>query len=76
MEECIVRMKEEFVISMEKLSQDNIDNCTCPICLEPLNSTDSVRVQCSHVYHKKCIVKCNRLCPMCKGPITNFFYYV
>jgi hypothetical protein len=73
--ELITNIKNK-VICMEKLFQDNIDDCTCVICLEPLNSTNSVRVQCSHVYHKKCIVQCNRLCPMCKGPITNFFYYV
>ena len=73
--ESIANIKNK-VICMEKLFQDNIDDCTCAICLEPLNSTNSVRVQCSHVYHKKCIVQCNRLCPMCKGPITNFFYYV
>ncbi len=72
--ESIANIKNK-VICMEKLFQDNIDDCTCAICLEPLNSTNSVRVQCSHVYHKKCIVQCNRLCPMCKGPITNFFYY-
>ena len=73
--ESITNIKNK-VISMEKLFQDNIDDCTCAICLEPLNSTDSVRVQCSHVYHKKCIVQCNRICPMCKYPITHFFYYV
>ena len=70
---------------MEELFQDIIeyqkkDDCTCVICLEPMYSQDTVRLQCSHVYHKKCIdqcrEQCSRFCPMCKIPITNFFFYV
>jgi hypothetical protein len=78
--ESIANIKNK-VICMEKLFQDSIkchknDDYTCVICLEPMFSQDAVRIQCLHVYHKKCIDKCNRLCPMCKGPIGNFFYYV
>lgn len=78
--ESIANIKNK-VICMEKLFQDYIechknDDYTCVICLEPMFLQDAVRIQCSHVYHKKCIVQCNRLCPMCKGPIGNFFYYV
>jgi hypothetical protein len=79
--ESIANIKNK-VICMEKLFQDYIechknDDYTCVICLEPMFLQDAVRIQCSHVYHKKCIDKCNKLCcPMCKGPIGNFFYYV
>ena len=73
MEECIVRMKELFkIISIE--CQEN-DACTCPICLELLDPTNSVRVdECSHVYHDKCIRDITK-CPLCKGPITLILHY-
>lgn len=73
MEECIVRMKELFkIISIE--CQEN-DACTCPICLELLDPTNSVRVdECSHVYHDKCIRNMTK-CPLCKGPITLILHY-
>ena len=90
-EDAIVNIKnkitfmEECIVCMEELFQDIIeyqkkDDCTCVICLEPMYSQDTVRLQCSHVYHKKCIdqcrEQCSRFCPMCKRPITNFFFYV
>ena len=73
MKECIVCMEELFDTSIEYQKKDD---CTCVICLEPMYSQDIVRLQCSHVYHKKCIDQCSRFCPMCKRPITNLFFYV
>jgi hypothetical protein len=76
MEECIVRMKELFkIISIECQECQENDACTCPICLELLDPTNSVRVdECSHVYHDKCIRNITK-CPLCKGPITFILHY-
>ena len=50
----------------------------CPICYEPLNSTDEITIKCGHKFHYNCILssfKSNvsknmrhiRICPFCRN---------
>lgn len=43
--------------------------CKCVICLEDINDSDSVYLQCRHYYHNSCIVnwkKVKNTCPVCR----------
>lgn len=55
-------------------SGDTSENC--PICLDPLSSTDNVRtLPCNHVYHDDCVkvwlVSCNPYCPTCRHDLKT-----
>ncbi|XP_062850854.1 RING finger protein 122 [Trichomycterus rosablanca] len=49
---------------------------TCAVCLEEFRSREELGVcPCSHVFHKKCLVKwleIRSVCPMCNKPICKF----
>ncbi len=41
---------------------------TCAICLESLNASSTVRLDCAHIFHQKCIfrsVSLRNACPLC-----------
>ena len=48
----------------------------CPICLEPFELQEEVRMipNCEHVYHGNCIktwLDTNTVCPYCRGDVSN-----
>ena len=57
-----------------EMRQDESQVSDCPICLEPLAKGAEVILDCSHVYHVKCLKSYERLnknkavlaCPMCR----------
>jgi hypothetical protein len=49
----------------------------CPICLEPLNNDNQLKLKCNHSFHSKCLIQVeNSLCPLCREPFsyTQFGY--
>lgn len=64
-------------------------NSQCSICLEEVGATDVVQLQCSHAYHRACVVPWLRqlrgggprgeavrplmLCPMCKQEVPHVY---
>ena len=47
-------------------------NNTCRICLEYYN-TDIIKLNCNHIYHKKCLAKLNKYtCPLCRQNIDIY----
>jgi hypothetical protein len=59
---------------LEVLANDKI-NDACAICLMDLKENEDalfVVLECSHVFHRDCIVRVNNnMCPLCKKPIIN-----
>ena len=51
------------------------DRSKCAICLEPLSQGESHTIECSHVYHTKCILHWfrsgNSSCPLCRNADLN-----
>lgn len=45
-------------------------DATCSICMEQMTTTNSRKLECEHVFHKKCLKKWkmqgNRTCPLCR----------
>ena len=41
---------------------------TCAICLEPAD----FQLQCSHVFHRRCLAKWKGTCPLCRREIKRF----
>ena len=45
----------------------------CPICYELMTSKNSVKTNCNHTFHKKCLEKqclVRPICPLCRQDIT------
>uniref|UniRef100_A0A0N5C891 RING-type domain-containing protein n=1 Tax=Strongyloides papillosus TaxID=174720 RepID=A0A0N5C891_STREA len=51
----------------------------CPICIDPYNAGDIIRIlPCGHIYHKTCSeiwLLEHRTCPLCKSDILKAFGY-
>ena len=53
----------------------------CAICLEPLEQEHCLRLECGHVFHRRCILMYTRFikvgatfeCPICKRKIKKVF---
>lgn len=46
----------------------------CAICMEPLQTVDTITTRCGHMYHGTCMfqhIKNNDSCPLCRGTLTN-----
>jgi len=43
----------------------------CPICLEEFKGLDQIILSCSHMFHKNCLVSCERLCKIKMCPICR-----
>ena len=44
----------------------------CPICLDTFSNKETVKLECSHYFHRECIVhslKYNNKCPICRNNI-------
>ena len=52
----------------------------CPICYNPIYSSEKATLKCGHVIHKSCLAKwagdpkrnpmdINKRCPICRGPL-------
>lgn len=58
------------VLTMEEIiKQNEIIDLSCSICLEPLLSTKSKKLECNHTFHKDCVdewLKRNMNCPLCR----------
>lgn len=55
------------LLDMKNLSE--VPEEDCPICLEPYNTKQCVKTECSHIYHQECIKKSLESvlkCPMCR----------
>lgn len=49
----------------------------CSVCFEDIKSCENIKLNCGHIYHKKCIgewMKLNSSCPMCRAEITEEVY--
>lgn len=75
---------QEFdALPMERMSKKfikkyNIKDTTCPICMEEIKpNCHCTRLQCGHIYHKKCAKKwftkmCEKpTCPMCRHDVRT-----
>ena len=45
-------------------------NSTCSVCMEDMTNRNSRKLDCGHIFHKKCLnkwkVEGNRTCPLCR----------
>jgi len=52
--------------------EDNNSLSDCPICLEPLTTDTMVqRWTCDHAFHRQCVERWNRDCPMCRTHVLR-----
>lgn len=42
----------------------------CAICLDSIDFTQKRTLQCEHMFHKNCIMKCKNKCPICREPLV------
>lgn len=65
----------KYKIKYEKVSSNSEEKPTCSICLEEYNKKDVIwKIQCGHIYHKKCIIEWTDkklICPLCRENLTN-----
>ena len=48
------------------------DIVECCICLEIVNKTKEIPLNCGHLFHKECLLKTeNTICPLCKSSFTD-----
>ena len=79
METRMIKTVPAAKASIEALKKVRVDvSCTareCSICLEEFcNGSEVMRMPCSHIYHKDCIVKwleTSHLCPLCRFPMPT-----
>ena len=64
----------EFAKMVSLVNKEQVN--TCPICLELLDN-DTIKLDCSHIYHSNCIKKWlihNESCPTCRKYIDKKKY--
>lgn len=69
----VKRATDESIKALETVQQSDLeDDDSCVVCLENLDvmvAEKIVRMRCSHVFHKGCIVewlKNSHVCPLCR----------
>ena len=70
--------KVDILIGHEKLLPLQLYNCC--ICTEDYFNTefDSIKLECGHIHHKKCItewIEIANTCPICRATIYNSYIY-
>jgi predicted amidophosphoribosyltransferase len=54
----------------------------CPICLEPIPTTNEIKTDCNHYFCKTCLMKWqkkeeqNHQCPICRSPLKKYTGYI
>ena len=63
--------------NLNELNSDEIiNNQECSICVEPLNNSFAIKLNCDHIFHDKCLQEWlkkskNKDCPLCRMKIID-----
>lgn len=68
--------KVDIVIHSEPVIYSELTNC--PICFDDyfIDKLDSIKLECGHIHHKKCIkrwLNYNNTCPLCRVHIIDSY---
>ncbi len=67
---CTFRAKENGLCGVHSNSEGD-----CPVCYDSMRKNNSIKLECGHVFHKKCMRKwlssSKRTCPLCRDNITS-----
>ena len=64
-----------LIPSNEKYDTD-LNSNECSICFDNINNEEIKKLECGHIFHKKCIndwLKINPICPYCRKYTLKFF---
>ena len=92
METCILKVEELISLVEYNLSENiviqNFDFTTgsmvvdmsflmrCPICQDSSITEEVARLECSHLFHKNCVIKWlevadTKICPVCRAEVSG-----
>lgn len=67
-----IKENENFCVNHIFINRFYNEIKECCICYEIIDKTIEIPLECSHIFHKKCLIEMkNKICPLCKKDFTS-----